>query len=170
MINPVINKPRIYTLGACKGIRVKKNNPVARSYCGISQESLFCGVNRESFNVVKYQKKSGVKILICLFLFSIVASLAQAKDYKYPYSSFKERDPFKPLVNKRGNILIREKKGIGDFLLQGIMYSPKGSQVIINNEVFKEGDIVEGYKIKRIDVYKVIFEKKGEEFVLKWGE
>ena len=120
--------------------------------------------------MVRYREVKGVIILAFLILFSVITFSTQAKRYEYPYSSFKERDPFKPLVGKGGNILIREKKGIGDFILQGIMYSPKGSQVIINNEVFKEGDIVEGYKIKRIDVYKVIFEKKGEEFVLKWGE
>ena len=119
--------------------------------------------------MVRYRERKGVKISVFLVLFSVVTFSTQAKGYEYPYSSFKERDPFKPLINKRGDILIREKKGIGDFVLQGIMCSPKESQVIINNEVFKEGDIVEGYRIKKIDVYKVIFEKKGEEFILKWG-
>ena len=108
-------------------------------------------------------------ILVFLFFFGTIVFFAPAKDYKYPYSALKERDPFRPLVNERGDILIREKKGIGDFALQGIMYSPRGSQVIINNEVFQEGDTVAGYKIKKIDAYKVIFEKNGEEFVLKWG-
>jgi len=119
--------------------------------------------------VVKHKGIKGAQILACLILFSAVVFSAPAKDYKYPYSSFKERDPFRPPVNERGEILIKEKKGMGDFVLQGIMYSPKESQVIINNEVFKEGDTVEGYRIKKIDAYKVIFEKNGEEFVLKWG-
>jgi len=106
---------------------------------------------------------------ILLILASIfIVSSSYPQSYKYPYSSFKERDPFKPLVNENGQILIKERRHLGDFLLQGIIYSPGGSQVVINNEVYKEGDNVEGYKIKRIDAYRVIFEKNGEEFILKW--
>ncbi len=116
-----------------------------------------------------YGKVTNARILVCFILSNSVIFCASAKGYKYPYSSFKERDPLKPLINERGEVLIKEKKGIGNFILQGIMYSPKESQVIINNEVFKEGDTVEGYRIKKIDAYKVIFEKNGEEFVLKWG-
>ena len=106
---------------------------------------------------------------MCLALFCAVVPFAQAKGYKYPYSPFKERDPFKPLVDSRGKILIRKNKGISDLVLQGIMYSSKGSEAVINNKVFEEGDTVEGYKIKKIDAYKVVFERNGKEFVLKWG-
>ncbi len=105
-----------------------------------------------------------------MLLFNFFVCSVWAQNYKYPYSSFRERDPLKPLVDESGNILIKERKQMGDFFLQGIIYSPTGSQVIINNEVYREGDKIEEYKIKKIEAYQVIFEKEGEEFILKWEE
>lgn len=110
-----------------------------------------------------FRKKSLLCFVCILFSINVFG-----QEYEYPYSSFKEHDPLKPLVNERGEILIKDKKEMGDFLLQGIISSSDGSQAVINNDVFKEGDIFEGYTIKKIDAYKVIFEKEGEEFILNW--
>jgi len=107
-------------------------------------------------------------LLLGLISFTMPFS-ASAKNYKYPYSSFKDRDPFRPLINERGKILIRVKRKLGNFLLQGILYAPGGSKVIINNEIFKQGDVVAGYKIREIDAYKVTLEKGKRKFILKWG-
>ena len=120
------------------------------------------------FNKVLINKE--VISVLFLGLISFTMSFpASAKSYKYPYSAFKDRDPFRPLVNERGEILIRVKRKLGNFLLQGILYAPRGSKVIINNEIFKQGDVVAGYKIKKIDAYKVTLEKGKRKFILKWG-
>lgn len=89
-------------------------------------------------------------------------------DYVYPYRMLKDRDPFASLVSERGDILVRDKREMGEFLLQGIIYTPPESKVIINNEMFSEGDSVSEYTIKKIEPYRVIFDKDGEESILKW--
>ena len=115
-----------------------------------------------------YNSKFVLQSILLILMSIFIAFPIYPQSYKYPYSSFRERDPFKPLVDENGQILIKERRHLGDFLLQGIIYSPGGSQVVINNEVYKEGDNVEGYKVKKINAYGVIFEKNGEEFILKW--
>jgi hypothetical protein len=94
--------------------------------------------------------------------------ILDAQEFKYPYSSLKDRDPMRPLVNERGEVLIKEKKELGDSLLQGIIYSQEGSVAIINNEMYKESGIFQGYKIKKIEKNTVILERDGREFTLKW--
>lgn len=105
-------------------------------------------------------------IFILIFLFIFV--LAKAEKFKYPYRSFYNRDPLKPLINEEGKIVISEKRR--GFVLQGIVYRGKSNSVIINNTLYKEGDIIEGFKIKRVEEDKVILEKEGKEFILKWEE
>lgn len=91
-----------------------------------------------------------------------------AQEYQYPYTSFSERDPLRPLVNDSGRLLIRETGQFGGFALQGIMYSSQGGSAVINNEICVEGDTLAGYTIKKIEEYQVILEKGEEEFILKW--
>jgi len=100
---------------------------------------------------------------VWLFSFSCLA-----QGFEYPYNSKKDRDPMNPLINERGQILILEKKESSDFLLQGIMYSEDGSKAVINNEIYSEGEVVDGHIIKKIGEYKVLLEKEGKEFILKW--
>jgi len=109
-----------------------------------------------------------MKVLFLLIVFYLFPFLCLSQEHKYPYNSFRERDPLRPLVNDRGEILIKEKKGVGDFFLQGIIYYPEGNRAIINNQIFIVGDAIEGYRIKKIDAYRVILEKEGKEFILKW--
>ena len=90
------------------------------------------------------------------------------EQFTYQYDSFENRDIMKPLVNERGQILIKEKLGVGNFVLQGIMDYPDGSRVVINGEILAEGEVFEGYRIKKIENKKVILEKDGEDFSLNW--
>lgn len=107
-------------------------------------------------------------IVASMFAPAVCPVNACAQEYSYPYDSFKDRDPLKPLVSEHGDLLIRERKEMGEFLLQGIIYAPPNSKVIINNEMFSEGDSVSGYTIKKIEPYRVVFDKEGEESILKW--
>ena len=75
----------------------------------------------------------------------------------------------RPLIDKEGNILIKEKKEGSSFVLQGIIYSPQGSVAIINNELLHEGDTLMGqFKVKKIESKGVVLEKEGKEYFLKW--
>ena len=111
-----------------------------------------------------------MKRIIIVIIFNLFIFLAAAEDYDYPYRNVVERDPLRSLVNEDGKILIREDREVGDLFLQGIIDSPEGSVVIINNEMFHEGDVFEKYKIKKIKGKGVIIEKGGKEYFLKWEE
>ncbi|MCP4653385.1 MAG: general secretion pathway protein GspB [Candidatus Omnitrophica bacterium] len=102
--------------------------------------------------------------LLCFFL--VISFVAGAFDY--PHTTLSSRDPFYPLINEKGEITIREEKGIGDIMLQGIIYLPEGSSVIIDNRMFGEGDSFEKYKIKKIEERGIILENDGKEYFLKW--
>lgn len=105
-------------------------------------------------------------VLSCLF--SIIEIVCFANEYNYPYSPFSERDPLRPLVNENGQLLIEGKKQFKGFSLQGIMCSSEGRSAVINDELYKEGDVVGGYTIQKIDNYEVILEKDEEKVLLKW--
>lgn len=113
-------------------------------------------------------KGNNVRYSFWAIFFSLFSFLCVAQGYDYPYNSFSDRDPLKPLISETGQILIRDRKEVGDFLLQGILHSSEGSQAIMNGEIFNEGDVVEGYKIKKIEGATVVLEKDDKEYVLKW--
>ncbi|MFH1767733.1 MAG: hypothetical protein ABH858_01045 [Candidatus Omnitrophota bacterium] len=106
---------------------------------------------------------------VVLFLILVFSAInLKGQDSLYPYNSPADRDPMSALVDEKGRILIEEKKDIEDFVLQGIMYSPQGSVVIINGEMFKEGDKSQDYIIKGIKKDGVVVEKDGKDYFLKW--
>jgi|GEM_PF-5544563 len=80
----------------------------------------------------------------------------------------KRRDPMaEPLalqpVFKQKNDLLIEKL----FELKAILYNPKSKKAFINNELYMEGDDIDGYKVKSITVDTVVLSKDGKDFVLK---
>jgi hypothetical protein len=90
-----------------------------------------------------------------------------AEDFKYPCAPG-ERDPFTALVNDRGDVVIHEETGINDLALQGIMYSPDSSTVVINNDIYRVGDFIGKHKIKKIEQNGVLIESGGQEYFIKW--
>lgn len=108
------------------------------------------------------------KAIAVIILNLAVLGTCSAKSYEYPYDAADERDPLRPLINERGQLLLQAEKSAGDLILQGILYSDRGSQVFINNELFKEGQIVEGYTIIEIKANIVILEKDSKCIELKW--
>lgn len=108
------------------------------------------------------------KFLLALALGASSLSVL-AEEFKYPYTAG-ERDPFAPAVNERGDIVIREAaSGLSDITLQGIMYSPGASAVVINKDIYREGDYIGKYHIKKIDQNSVTLENDGKEYFIKWG-
>lgn len=111
-------------------------------------------------------KKLSLIIIVLIVSFSSVV-FAQ-EEYNYPYKRGVDRDPLEPLVLESGKILIRDKKDVGDLFLQGILSSDDGNKAIINDEVYSEGDMIDEYVIIKISGNKVIIEKGGKFFTLKW--
>ncbi len=68
---------------------------------------------------------------------------------------------FSPLKDKKA-VLIENL-----FELKAVIYNPNSKKAYINNELYTEGDLLDGYKIKLIDPDKVILTKDGKDFVLK---
>ncbi len=118
-------------------------------------------------------------ILASLFAATSLGAWAQnADDYQYPYSAAQERDPLNPWVNDKGELLLKEEVAVNTNTnntaeptvnLQGIMFSNGGSTVIINNEIYREGDYVGKSRIKKIEQNGVVIEGNGKEYFLKWG-
>ena len=81
-----------------------------------------------------------------------------------------ERDPFSPLISKSGLILIPRQIGINDFALKGIIYSQGEPLAVIGDEVLREGEVIGGYTISKIEEKRVILKKGGEGAILKLEE
>ena len=109
--------------------------------------------------------------VIILGIISILMLLGFAPGVAAEYSfSQKNRDPFSPLVNKLGLILIPREIGFAGLDLKGIIYSQENSVVVINGEVLKEGDTIGDYFILKIEEKKVILKKDNKGFTLKLEE
>jgi hypothetical protein len=101
-------------------------------------------------------------VLAITFLFSGVAFAQEA----FTYDSLGKPDPFTPWVTSDGRLQIlesREKKGDSELSLEGIIYDKYGlSYAVVNAEVVKIGDTIDGYQILKIEEKRVIFIKDGE--------
>ena len=105
--------------------------------------------------------------MVFLFIFFVFCSLsfALAQEDRYGFSSA-DRDPFSPLISKRGTILIAHKIDVGGLNIKGIIYSEVSSVAIINNEVVKEGDKIGEYLVLEIEEKRVTLIKGDEKLIL----
>jgi len=110
-----------------------------------------------------------MKKVLLLAIFTACTLTLFAEEFKYPCAPG-ERDPFTALVNDRGDVVIHEETGITDIVLQGIMYSPDSSTVVINNEIYRAGDFIGKHKLKKIEQNGVLIESNGQEYFIKWEE
>jgi hypothetical protein len=118
-----------------------------------------------------YKNKISHSLFILLALMLLVIKAAGADEFKYPYNSPQARDPLMSLVNSRGEIIIDKQKEASALNLEGIIYTPPQSQVIINNQVYQRGDKIKGRTIIKIREQSVVVEKKnGELTIMKWEE
>ncbi len=70
------------------------------------------------------------------------------------YQSHEKRDPFTPLITStsRQSPGLMSIEQMDDLTVEGIVYDPrKGSIVILNGTVLKEGEEIGGIKIKKIE-------------------
>jgi hypothetical protein len=82
------------------------------------------------------------------------------------YDPMGKPDPFSPWVTPDGRLQIlesREKKDASELNLEGIIYDKYGlSYAVVNGEVVKIGDTIDGYQILKIEEKRVIFIREGE--------
>lgn len=96
------------------------------------------------------------------------AQYASAAD-RYPFT-IEDRDPFMALITPTGRILVAQQMTLSNFVLKGIIYSPEKKLAVINDEIFKENDIVGDYIVEKIEEKNVILKKGDKEIILKLEE
>lgn len=119
-----------------------------------------------------------IKIALIVFILLFLKSYSTAKEQKkvmyigylkpYQHTEVKtklRRDPMQEpsLKIKIDREIIKPK----DLDLKGILFNPGEKRAFINSDLYKEGDIVEGYTISKILPDKVIVKKNNIQFELK---
>ena len=87
----------------------------------------------------------------------------------FTYDAGSRRDPFRPLVDKDGNILpeARPVNTSVELNLEGIVWSGKGdSYAILGGTIVKAGDMLGDYKVKSVEKTRVVLQREGEESVI----
>lgn len=108
-------------------------------------------------------KRQSVFLLIVLILYvfsptgASVFSLAFGEEFRY--DSHNKRDPLiAPEVGLSG-VQFRQ----GGLHLEGVVIDKKaGSYAIVNGQIVKEGTVLNGYLLKKVNANHAIFEKDGE--------
>ncbi len=90
-------------------------------------------------------------------------SVRGIKKTELKYNEQSKRDPFRSYIkSEKGNdqkvINIDDTTTVAcpDFKIQGIICSPKKSQAIINEKIFRVGDTIDGFRIIEINKDKVV--------------
>ncbi|TRZ96165.1 hypothetical protein D4R78_01550 [bacterium] len=115
-----------------------------------------------------------VTICICAAVALILLALPLSLPAKElaGYDAKSRRDPFIPLVTSDGRLLNLETKADSSSLnLEGIIYdSDDLSYAVVNGEVVKVGDEVNGYDVLKIEKNKVIFIKDSQPMEIELKE
>ncbi len=91
-----------------------------------------------------------------------------AQDQKYTYTPQGRRDPFVPLVSPSGYLINLEEEENTVIRLEGIMYDPKGdSMAIINGELLKVGETINGVVVSKIEPNKVVVVKDNQKIEIE---
>ncbi|NQT96070.1 MAG: hypothetical protein HQ572_06420 [Candidatus Omnitrophica bacterium] len=112
--------------------------------------------------------------IIAIFMLAVTVGRVEAKDVAaFVYESGGRRDPFVPLVNKEGKLMVTYGviSSINDVVLEGILYDDKGQSVAIMNDlVLKENDQVGSIIVKKIERDRVILIYNDKEYTIKLKE
>ncbi|MFO8053289.1 MAG: general secretion pathway protein GspB [Candidatus Omnitrophota bacterium] len=110
-------------------------------------------------------KSKAIKISLYFLFFCLLTSLSFADNMDYSYSN-SQRNPFHPLVDPYGKILIPKKIDVDNLSLEGIIYSKNDPVVAINGEILGEGQQIGEFRILKIEEKKVILEKDNKKHSL----
>ena len=119
----------------------------------------------------------GYKKLFLIFLLTFVCFGEEKLSFEILYKRWEKsgkRNPFdfkkeEKVVMKEEKV--KEKKSIiidepPDFKVNGIIYSENKSYILVGEKIFKEGDEINGFVLKKIYPDYVIFEKNGKLYKL----
>lgn len=79
------------------------------------------------------------------------------------YKSGERRDPFLPLIGPNGVLTRRQSSALS---VEGIIFDPNGSLVLVNGEFYKEGDVIGDATVVNIYKDRVVFKQEDEEKTL----
>ncbi len=100
--------------------------------------------------------------MIVVILLSFFCNISLVFADEFSYDSHGKRDPF---VSPTGGDGKNSQLGSGDLRLEGIVVDLKGqSYAIVNGEIVKEGQSLQGFKLKKITAKEVQFEQDGQTF------
>ena len=83
----------------------------------------------------------------------------------FVYDSKGKRDPFIPLVTPDGRLLKldQQEEKVSPLILEGIIFDKSGmSYAVVNGEVVRVGDKVEGHQVLKIEERKITFIREGQ--------
>jgi len=109
--------------------------------------------------------RSAIAFIVCMTacLACVVAARAQEG---FVYNDHGKPDPFIPWVTADGRLQVlvaQERKNDDELKIEGIIYDTRAlSFAIINGEVVKVGDRIQGYQVLKIEENKVIVIKEGQ--------
>ncbi len=107
-------------------------------------------------------------ILMGFLILNSSGSILFAEE-EFIYDSRNRRDPFIPLVTKEGKVLFGIESGgsISGMVLEGIVWEPRGDSFAILNEIVaREGDVIEGFKVERIERSGIILLRDNQKFII----
>jgi len=108
------------------------------------------------------------KLVVLMALFILICAEARAQEAVFIYDAKGARDPFVPVIPKKG--LIGPDIGGGSQIkLEGVLWDSNGvnSQAIINDTIFEEGQTIGEVQVLKIEHDKVRVKVGKEEFVLE---
>ena len=107
-------------------------------------------------------------VFMALLIFIAFSPYAPGTE-NFKYDAKNMRDPFRPLIDRDGNILpeLRPVTANIELNLEGIVWSRNGdSYAIVGGSVVRAGDVLGDYKVKTIEKTRVILDRNGEESVI----
>ena len=78
-----------------------------------------------------------------------------------PPSAPQQTEPPEEIKKTAAPVSALTVEELKDLKLSGLVYSEDGNAALLNNNIYEEGDVIEGYSITEIRAKSVIFEKDG---------
>jgi type II secretory pathway component PulC len=106
-------------------------------------------------------------ILLLIFLLLHQSCVFAEGELFSNYDDKGRRDPFFALVDKDGRY-ISDAEYSGGLKLSGILWDPQGqSSALINTQVLRIGESINGFVIKKITKNSVTISKEGKNYILR---